>query len=303
MYRDPARGTRSCRGCAACRADLNAQIAAGAQAVQLFDSWVGCLGPDDYRRYVLPYTCAIIEAITPGVPVINFATGNPALCGAASRGGGGMSSALIGASVWMTPGAPLGRTKEFKAISTRWCCWPNRPRFAAGPKQILDQAAGRPGHIFNLGHGVLRAHACRERDRTGRSGPRAGGSPRSNERATIHCRGRRVAVIGGGITGLAAAHRIAELRRTARSRCSRPATAWGASCIAKRQDELLCSNSVRITSSPTSPGPWTCAGESAWPINCSRRMTSSAALIVHRGQLYPVPEGFMLMEPRAYGRC
>ncbi len=51
---------------------LNAQIAAGAQAVQLFDSWVGCLGPDDYRRYVLPYTKAIIEGITPGVPVIQL---------------------------------------------------------------------------------------------------------------------------------------------------------------------------------------------------------------------------------------
>ena len=56
---------------------LNAQIAAGAQCVQLFDSWVGCLGPDDYRRYVLPHVKAIIQGITPGVPVINFAAGNP----------------------------------------------------------------------------------------------------------------------------------------------------------------------------------------------------------------------------------
>ncbi len=58
---------------------LTGQIAAGAQAVQLFDSWVGCLGVDDYRRYVLPYTKAIIDALPRGVPVINFATGNPAL--------------------------------------------------------------------------------------------------------------------------------------------------------------------------------------------------------------------------------
>ncbi|KKL23708.1 hypothetical protein LCGC14_2422670, partial [marine sediment metagenome] len=58
---------------------LNAQIEAGAQVVQLFDSWVGCLGVDDYRRYVLPYSRAIIEGITPGVPVVHFATGNPAL--------------------------------------------------------------------------------------------------------------------------------------------------------------------------------------------------------------------------------
>ncbi len=58
---------------------LNAQIAAGAQAVQLFDSWVGTLGPPDYRRYVLPYVSQIIAGLTPGVPVIHFAAGNPAL--------------------------------------------------------------------------------------------------------------------------------------------------------------------------------------------------------------------------------
>ena len=67
---------------------LNAQIAAGAQAVQLFDSWVGCLGPDDYRRYVLPYTRAIIDGIAPGVPVLNFATGNPALVPLLAKAGG-----------------------------------------------------------------------------------------------------------------------------------------------------------------------------------------------------------------------
>ena len=58
---------------------LNSQIVAGAQCVQLFDSWVGCLGPDDYRRYVLPYVKQIVTGLIPGVPVINFATGNPAL--------------------------------------------------------------------------------------------------------------------------------------------------------------------------------------------------------------------------------
>ncbi|HEX2474492.1 MAG TPA: uroporphyrinogen decarboxylase family protein, partial [Lacipirellulaceae bacterium] len=58
---------------------LNAQIAAGAAAVQLFDSWVGCLGPEDYREYVLPFVGQIIDGIAPGVPVISFATGNPQL--------------------------------------------------------------------------------------------------------------------------------------------------------------------------------------------------------------------------------
>ena len=66
---------------------LNAQIAAGAQAVQLFDSWVGCLGPDDYRQYVLPYVQQVIAGITPGVPVISFATGNPQLLPLLAEGG------------------------------------------------------------------------------------------------------------------------------------------------------------------------------------------------------------------------
>ena len=67
---------------------LNAQIAAGAQAVQLFDSWVGCLGPEDYRRFVLPHTKAVIDGITPGVPVIHFATGNPSLLPQLAAAGG-----------------------------------------------------------------------------------------------------------------------------------------------------------------------------------------------------------------------
>ena len=65
---------------------LNAQIDAGVGVVQLFDSWVGCLGPDDYRRYVLPHTRSVIESLRPGVPVIHFATGNPALSAAVGRG-------------------------------------------------------------------------------------------------------------------------------------------------------------------------------------------------------------------------
>src|SRR5258708_23091472 len=58
---------------------LNAQIDAGCQAVQLFDSWAGCLSPDDYRRYVLPFTRQVIAGVRLGTPVINFLTCNPAL--------------------------------------------------------------------------------------------------------------------------------------------------------------------------------------------------------------------------------
>src|SRR5262249_605554 len=67
---------------------LNGQIAAGAQCVQLFDSWVGCLGLEDYRRYVLHYVKSVIDNVVSGVPVINFATGNPALLPLLAEAGG-----------------------------------------------------------------------------------------------------------------------------------------------------------------------------------------------------------------------
>jgi uroporphyrinogen decarboxylase len=67
---------------------LNAQIAAGAQAVQLFDSWIGCLGPDDYREFVLPHTQSVIRSVTPGVPVIHFGTGTAALLELMREAGG-----------------------------------------------------------------------------------------------------------------------------------------------------------------------------------------------------------------------
>ncbi len=67
---------------------LNAQIEAGAQAVQLFDSWVGCLSPDDYREFVLPHTRHVIKNITPGAPVIHFGTGTAALLELMREAGG-----------------------------------------------------------------------------------------------------------------------------------------------------------------------------------------------------------------------
>lgn len=133
---------------------LNAQIAAGAQAVQVFDSWVGCLGPDDYERFVLPYTRAVIEGITPGVPAISFFTGNPALLPLVAQAGGaviGIDWRLRLDAAWQTIGPE-------KAIQGNL-----DPAVLLGPiaeirrrtQEILGQAAGRPGHIFNLGHGVL----------------------------------------------------------------------------------------------------------------------------------------------------
>lgn len=133
---------------------LNAQIWAGAQCVQLFDSWAGCLSQGDYRRYVKPYLQEIIAGIVPGVPVINFATGNPALFPELAIG----NSTVVGVDwrislddAWQTIGhrhAVQGNLDPLKLFGT-----PEQIRQAA--KEVLNQAGGRAGHIFNLGHGIL----------------------------------------------------------------------------------------------------------------------------------------------------
>ena len=133
---------------------LNAQIAAGAQAVQLFDSWVGCLGPDDYRRYVLPHTRAVIQAITPGAPVIHFATGNPALLPLMSEAGGsviGIDWRIRLDEAWRA----VGYDKAIQGNLDPAVLLTNPAEIRRRAKELLDQTAGRPGYIFNLGHGVL----------------------------------------------------------------------------------------------------------------------------------------------------
>jgi uroporphyrinogen decarboxylase len=133
---------------------LNAQIAAGAQAVQLFDSWVGCLSPEDYREYVLPHTRSVIQNITPGTPVIHFGTGTAALLELMREAGGdviGMDWRVPLDHGWKRVGhdvAIMGNLDPVTLFST-----PERIRFEA--KRILDYAGGRAGHIFNLGHGIL----------------------------------------------------------------------------------------------------------------------------------------------------
>ncbi|HUE73716.1 MAG TPA: uroporphyrinogen decarboxylase [Pirellulaceae bacterium] len=133
---------------------LNAQIAAGSQAVQLFDSWVGCLGPDDYRRYVLPYVKQIIAGITPGVPVINFATGNPALLPLLAEAGGsviGIDWRVRLDDAWRT----VGYDRCVQGNLDPLVLLADKDEIRRRAKEVLDQAAGRPGHIFNLGHGVV----------------------------------------------------------------------------------------------------------------------------------------------------
>lgn len=155
MYRDPGAWKELLERLArAVTIYLNAQIAAGVQCVQLFDSWVGCLGPDDYRQFVLPYVRQVIQGITPGVPVIHFATGNPALVPLMAEAGGdviGIDWRIRLDDAWQQIGAD--RAIQGNLDPAVLLAEPAEIRRRA--KEILDQAAGRPGHIFNLGHGVL----------------------------------------------------------------------------------------------------------------------------------------------------
>ncbi len=133
---------------------LNAQIAAGAQAVQLFDSWIGCLGPEDYRRYVLPHTQTLIAGITPGAPVIHFGTGNPALLPLMAEAGGqviGLDWRVELDAGWQT----VGHDRAVQGNLDPTVLLADRAEIRRQAERILHQAAGRPGHVFNLGHGVL----------------------------------------------------------------------------------------------------------------------------------------------------
>jgi uroporphyrinogen decarboxylase len=133
---------------------LNAQIAAGAEAVQLFDSWAGCLSPDDYERFVLPYTRAAIAGLTPGIPVIHFSTGTGGFLKSIRAAGGdviGVDWRVNLDAAWDDLGPAVGVQGNLDPAA-----------LLASPKEIrrrvseiLTRAGGRPGHIFNLGHGVL----------------------------------------------------------------------------------------------------------------------------------------------------
>ncbi len=133
---------------------LNAQIAAGVQLVQIFDSWVGCLSPDDYRRYVLPHMQALLAGLSEGVPVINFATGNPALLPLLAEAGGqmiGVDWRIRLEAAWEAVGHERGVMGNLDPC----LLLAEMSDIRAAVGDILDQAAGRPGHIFNLGHGIL----------------------------------------------------------------------------------------------------------------------------------------------------
>ena len=134
-------------------AHLRAQIAAGAQIVQVFDSWAGALGVDDYRARVQPHVRRIFEAIR-GTPSIHFGTGTAALLESMRDAGGdviGLDWRVDLADAWrrLGPGVAVQGNLDPAAL-----LYP-RPELERRIDAILDRAAGRPGHIFNLGHGIL----------------------------------------------------------------------------------------------------------------------------------------------------
>src|SRR5829696_5334983 len=133
---------------------LNAQIEAGAQAVQLFDSWVGCLNGDDYREFVLPHTRSVIQNVTPGVPVIHFGTGTAALLELMREAGGdviGLDWRVRLDDGWRRTGHDVAVMGNLDPV----VLFANQNALRAQARRILDEAAGRAGHIFNLGHGIL----------------------------------------------------------------------------------------------------------------------------------------------------
>ena len=137
---------------------INGQIAAGVQAVQVFDTWVGCLGPADYREYVQPYTRALIRGISPGVPLIHFGTGTAMLLEDMRDAGGdilGLDFRVELDEAWARLQNRARRKVGVQGNLDPMVLYAELPYIRRHVRRILDQAAGRPGHIFNLGHGVL----------------------------------------------------------------------------------------------------------------------------------------------------
>jgi uroporphyrinogen decarboxylase len=155
MYRDPGAWRALMEHLARNLAKyINGQIVAGVQAVQIFDTWVGCLGPADYREFVLPYTRMMIEGITPSTPIIHFGTGTGMLLEAMRDAGGhilGLDSHVELNEAW----ARLGYTVGVQGNLDPVVLYADQAYIRTRVQRILDQAGGRPGHIFNLGHGLL----------------------------------------------------------------------------------------------------------------------------------------------------
>jgi len=134
---------------------LRAQAAAGAQALQLFDSWVGALDPDDYREFVMPYSAGVFRSLEDlGIPLIHFGTGTAGFLELIREAGG----SVIGVD-WRVPldeaWRRVGHDRAIQGNLDPLALMAPRPILKGKVEAVLDRAAGRPGHVFNLGHGFL----------------------------------------------------------------------------------------------------------------------------------------------------
>lgn len=130
------------------------QIEAGVQAIQIFDTWVGCLGLADYREFVLPWSRALFEALPSDVPLIHFGTGTGMLLESMWEAGGsviGLDYHVELDDAWQRIGYDVGVQGNLDPS----VLFADRKVIRSRVERVLDQAAGRPGHIFNLGHGIL----------------------------------------------------------------------------------------------------------------------------------------------------
>jgi uroporphyrinogen decarboxylase len=123
--------------------------------VQVFDSWVGCLSPDDYRRFVLPHSRQVIDGLhDTGAPVIHFGTGTATLLEVMREAGGdviGVDWRIPLDEAWRRIGYDVGIQGNLDPVALL----APLPQIEQRVQGILQQAAQRPGHIFNLGHGTL----------------------------------------------------------------------------------------------------------------------------------------------------
>jgi uroporphyrinogen decarboxylase len=133
---------------------LNAQIRSGAEAVQVFDSWAGTLSPQDYREFVLPHSQKVFKKLPHAVPKIHFATGTSGILELMQEGGGdiiGIDWRIDLGEAWERLGSNVGIQGNLDPVTL----FGPQERIEKAVGEILDKAKGRPGHIFNLGHGVL----------------------------------------------------------------------------------------------------------------------------------------------------
>jgi uroporphyrinogen decarboxylase len=131
------------------------QVGQGARAIQVFDSWVGALGPDDYVRYVAPYSRALIERIrSSGVPVIHFGTGAAGFFKELHAAGGdvmGVDWRVNIDQAWMD----ISYRSAVQGNLDPTALFAPLPELKTKVTELLRRTGTRPGHIFNLGHGIL----------------------------------------------------------------------------------------------------------------------------------------------------